>query len=132
MVLGDRFRRSLAVPETLCIVAGYSFGDQDINELLFNAARLHRASEVLTLCYTDIPEEAIKEAKSIPNLTLLSPSVAVISGVEGPWEDLEGASPYWSDGAFPLGDFRNLADFFLLNAKQVADLSILEEPGAEQ
>ena len=127
VVLGDRFRRALALPETLCVVTGYSFGDQDINELLFNAARLHRASEILALCHSDIPEEVSKEAKNIPNLTVLSPCSAVIGGVESTWESPEVKSPFWLDDVFTLGDFRSLAGFLLLNAKQLAEASLLEE-----
>ena len=34
MVLQDRLRRALAQPETLTLVAGYSFGDEHLNEML--------------------------------------------------------------------------------------------------
>jgi hypothetical protein len=39
VVLHDRLRRALQQPETLVIIAGYLFSDDDLNELIFDAAR---------------------------------------------------------------------------------------------
>ena len=47
LVLQDRFRRALAQPETLTLVAGYSFSDQHLNEMLlmqWNAVLARRSS----------------------------------------------------------------------------------------
>ena len=37
VVLQDRFRRALQEPETIVIISGYSFGDEHLNELIFDA-----------------------------------------------------------------------------------------------
>ncbi len=118
VVLGDRFRRSLAIPETLCIVSGYSFGDDHINQLLFDAARFHRASEVLALFYSKIPDHVADRARTVPNLTLLGPARAVIGGIDAEWDALPGDTPFWNDGAFTLGDFRALSSFLLFNTRR--------------
>jgi hypothetical protein len=38
VVLQDRFRRAMHQPETLVIISGYSFGDDHLNDLMFDAA----------------------------------------------------------------------------------------------
>ena len=38
VVLQDRLRRSLNEPETLMLISGYSFGDEHLNEMLFDSA----------------------------------------------------------------------------------------------
>jgi hypothetical protein len=38
VVLQDRFRRALHQPETLTLVAGYAFGDDHLNGVIFDAA----------------------------------------------------------------------------------------------
>ena len=55
VVLMDRFRRALVEPETVTITTGFSFSDEHLNEMLFDAAVRHPRSEVLALCYEDIP-----------------------------------------------------------------------------
>src|SRR5438445_3684758 len=52
VVLQDRLRRALHQPETLLIVAGYSFGDAHLNELLFDAATRRERSEFVAFCYS--------------------------------------------------------------------------------
>ena len=116
VVLGDRFRRSLSIPETLCIVSGYSFGDEHINEHLFDAARHHPSSEIIVLCFSVIPPNLAERAKSIPNLTILGPSSAVIGTIEGKWEEIPEETPFWKKGKFILGDFRALSKFLLMNS----------------
>ena len=50
MVLQDRLRRALAQPETLTLVAGYSFSDEHLNEVLFDAALRRPRSEIIVFC----------------------------------------------------------------------------------
>jgi len=130
VVLADRLRRSLAIPETLCIVSGYSFGDEHINELLYDAARFHRASEVLALCYSDIPSDVAERAKGIANLTLLGPAGAVIGAVVADWQEHPEVTPFWKDGGFTLGDFKALSDFLLFDARQRTEPGTSEDMGA--
>src|ERR1700683_544132 len=55
VVLQDRLRRALHQPETLVIVSGYSFGDDHLNEMLFDAAARRERSEIVAFCYSGIP-----------------------------------------------------------------------------
>jgi hypothetical protein len=65
VVLMDRFRRALSAPETITLVAGYSFGDQHINEMLFEAARAHPRSETVVFCVDAAPAAVTDVAGSI-------------------------------------------------------------------
>ena len=56
LVLQDRFRRALAQSETLTLVTGYSFGDEHLNEMLFDAATRRPRSEIIVFCHLAIPE----------------------------------------------------------------------------
>src|SRR5262249_37300105 len=47
VVLQDRLRRALYQPETLVIISGYSFSDDHLNELLFEAASKRQRSELV-------------------------------------------------------------------------------------
>src|SRR5450759_4332679 len=91
VVLMDRFRRALSEPETVTLVSGYSFGDQHLNETLFDAVRYHPRSEVVALCHAGIPDVLSSTAEEIRNLTVLAPESAIIGGHPGAWGD-EGAS----------------------------------------
>lgn len=117
VVLADRLRRALAVPKTVCIVCGYSFGDDHINEVLFDGARLHPSSEVIVLCFKDIPEQVRAQAATVPNLTVYSPERAIVGGLEGPWQAVSTESPFWEAG-FSLGDFGAFARFMMRNTRQ--------------
>ena len=47
VALMDRFRRALVEPETITLICGYSFGDEHLNEMIFDAAHRHPRSEVV-------------------------------------------------------------------------------------
>lgn len=115
VVLADRLRRSLSVPETLCVTIGYRFGDQHINELLFDAATLYPSSEVIALFRDAAPAEVEAKATSIPNLSVLAASGATIGGRQGEWEAPQSDGPFWASGKFALGEFGMLARFLLLS-----------------
>jgi hypothetical protein len=121
VVLGDRLRRALAIPETTCVVSGYSFGDQHINDLLYDAAQFYPASEIVALCYSDIPDQLAERAKSLPNLTVCSPSKAIIGAEESTWQKNADETPFWKDDAFTLGEFGALTQFLLINTKPGAE-----------
>jgi hypothetical protein len=117
VVLMDRFRRALAVPETLTLVAGYSFGDQDLNEMLFDAARAHPRSETVVFCFNDISSVVGDEAVSTRNISVLGKSEAIIGGQRLKWARTEELPGVWNGGAFQLGDFKHLARFLATKAR---------------
>jgi hypothetical protein len=110
VVLQDRFRRSLNTPESLLLITGYSFGDQHLNELIFDAAERHERTEVIAFLFDGITNELVERAELLPNLQLIGPREAVIGGVRGAWKQKEPCK-YWVDEKFELVDFSRLADF---------------------
>ncbi len=72
MVLQDRFRRALHQPETLMLISGYSFGDDHLNEMLFDAVRRRPRSELVAFCFGEIPEILITHATVTPNLQVVA------------------------------------------------------------
>ena len=86
LVLQDRLRRALAQPETLTLVAGYSFGDEHLNEIIFEAAQRRRRSETIVFCYSPIPEVVRERAVQTPNLQAVTSSEAILGGTCASWE----------------------------------------------
>ena len=111
MMLQDRLRRALAQPETLTLVAGYSFGDAHLNEVLFDAAARRPRSEITVFCHSQIPEVLQNRAQMTPNLQAVTDAEAILGGRlrnwESPAENLVSAD-FWNNGKFTLGDFRCL------------------------
>ena len=83
VVLQDRFRRALREPETVVLIAGYSWGDQHLNEMLFDAATKRPRSEFVAFCYSSIPEKLASHAATTPNLQAVAGDEAVLGGVRG-------------------------------------------------
>ena len=108
LVLHDRFRRAIHQAETLVLIAGYSFSDDHLNELIFDAATRRERSEFVAFLYSDIPESLAKRAEITPNLQIVSSREAIIGGTRAKWKEPEGAlTNVWSDGRFLLPDFKS-------------------------
>lgn len=120
VVLQDRFRRSLNIPETLMLVSGYAFGDQHLNELIFDAIERHERTEVIAFLYDGITEPLAERAASLSNLQLIGPKEAIIGGVRGAWKTKEPCK-YWVDEKLALVDFSLLADFLSTNSSSSDD-----------
>ena len=119
LVLQDRFRRALAQPETLTLVSGYSFGDDHLNEMLFEAAERRPRSEIIVFSYSEIPCAVLRQAATTPNLQAVTRDKAVLGGRVGTWEQPPEDAPnvdFWSDGNFTLGDFNCLSAHLALSA----------------
>jgi hypothetical protein len=122
VVLQDRLRRALQQPETLLIVAGYSFGDSHLNELIFDAAARRERSEFIVFCFSDIPDVLVARAGTTPNLQVIGGHEAILGGVRAEWERPDDAYPdLWSDEQLALRDFRNLAAFLARSASREPD-----------
>ena len=81
----DRLRRALNEPETLMLLSGYAFGDEHLNELIFDAARRRPRSEFIAFCYSTIPETLAATAAVTPNLQVVSPTEAILGGLRAGW-----------------------------------------------
>lgn len=110
VVLQDRFRRALNEPESLTIVSGYSFSDDHLNELIFEAAGRRERSEIIAFCYGELPEAAVERASSTPNLQLIGGRESVLSGIRDEWLVPDDPWPdFWKEDGFSLPDFRYLS-----------------------
>ncbi|GAA0994005.1 SIR2 family protein [Subtercola frigoramans] len=85
----DRLRDVLDKREDGVLVsAGYSFGDQHINEIVFEALRNNPRLHLFALCFDDVsPESALyATAKSSSNVLVFGPTMAIIGGRTGSWK----------------------------------------------
>ena len=86
VVLQDRFRRALNQPETLVLISGYSFGDDHLNEMIFDAARRRQRSEFSVFCFDEIPDSLAEIAEMTPNLQAVGCKEAILGGIRGKWK----------------------------------------------
>jgi hypothetical protein len=130
----DHLGRLLDHPTgALLVVIGYSFGDQHINEIVFDALDNRDGAHVFAFQFDELPENhpLIARAKALPNLLVFGPDTAVLGGVRRPWRLNEAvedrtaelldipfdsnAAPeseqVASEGRFRLGDFNYFAEF---------------------
>lgn len=125
VVLQDRLRRALHQPETLMLVAGYSFGDAHLNEMLFDAATRRERSEFVVFCHSDIPHELADSAPRMPNVQVVGGHEAILGGLRGDWKAPEDAVPnLWEGEHLALTDFVHLAAYLARNsARETEPLS---------
>ena len=91
IVLQDRMRRALHQPETLVLITGYSFGDDHLNEHIFDAATRRERSEFIAFCYADIPDALAERALMTPNLQVVTGREGILGGVRANWKKPEDA-----------------------------------------
>jgi len=123
VVLQDRLRRALEHPETLTLITGYSFGDQHLNELIFEAARRRPRSEFIAFCYSTMPDDLVALATTAPNVQVVTPNEAFLGGLRNAWESADAPpADVWADDAFLLGDFSCLGRFLARSSPPQAEL----------
>lgn len=116
----DRLRNYLKDGEMFFIISGYSFADDHINEVIFNALKQNNRLNAICFLFDDGSLQKIKPyAERILNLTLYGPKSAVIGGMFKEWNaDKDLIATYWnergSDGKVcTLGDFNILVNYLL-------------------
>jgi hypothetical protein len=126
----DRLTRVLERDDAILFVCGYSFSDDHINAIIFDALEAKRRPHVIALQYTDPDQGSVLADRSARflNLMTLGPRTAHIGGSRGEWrlEEVRGApqiaqafqldAPDEGDqpsgaGTFMLGDFARFAEF---------------------
>lgn len=123
VVLQDRLRRALHQPESLVLITGYSFGDQHLNEILFEAARRRPRSEFIAFCFGVIPDEVAEFAVTTPNFQVVAPTEAILGGLRNNWDEPSTApDDTWAKGTFQLGDFANLTRFLARSSPPQGEL----------
>jgi len=113
----DRLKNSLVESDGLFIFCGYSFGDEHINEIIFNGLKFNKRLHVIIFLYDEEPINKIKtEADLLLNMTILSPTKLISNGVMKEVELKDNYSNiYWDDAhkRVTLGDFSNLVNFLV-------------------
>jgi len=114
----DRMKEFLLGGEGIFIISGYSFSDDHINEILFNCLNQNNRLHILAFFFEDKPlDKIISEGKNFPNLTMIGPTKASISGLGGEWSYTKGnelVDPFWNSDKLKLGDFRELVKYLIL------------------
>lgn len=130
VVLQDRLRRALAEPETLMLISGYSWSDDHLNELFFDAATQRPRSEIIAFCFDNIPEPLARAAAATPNLQIVTKSEAIIGGIRESWKTPADGLPedLWQHGGVQLGDFGSLASFLARGTSPIQPLPAETEP----
>lgn len=112
LVLQDRFGRALHQSETLVLISGFNFGDDHLNEMIFDAAGRRERSEFVVFRYGAIPDELAERAKAAPNMQVVSQTEAILCGERGPWKPPDAdIQNVWEDGKFVMPDFAHLAAY---------------------
>lgn len=98
----DRLSRFLEQDDALLIVAGFNFGDEHINNLVFGALENRPRTHVYALQFDERPEdcELVKRAYQRRNMIMIGPNTGIIGGRRAAWAPVE--SPSFMDGAFEL------------------------------
>lgn len=111
LLMIDRLREFLRRPGALMITCGFSFGDQHLNEVVFQSLRSNPSAAVFGLLFGDLaryePLALGSAAGNLPsNLMLLAADGAIIKRRREEWaptDDPAGGAP--KPRTFPLGDF---------------------------
>jgi hypothetical protein len=122
VVLHDRLRRAFYQAETLVVVAGYSFSDSHLNEVIFDAASSRQRSEFIVFCYGDIPDLLAQRAAITPNLQVATAKEAILGGVRAAWKAPATPIPnIWDNDNLLLHEFSGLAKYLARSAIREAD-----------
>jgi len=132
----DRLKNYLLNGELLFLVVGYSFSDQHINEIIFNALRQNKRLFCIVFCFQDAEVERLhKLASSYLNLNAFGPTKAVVNGSLSEWEfdvSVVGATEKWElyfdDAAkkLKLGDFNELVKFLIASSGKIDPAVVLK------
>lgn len=122
----DRLRKFLRDGESLMIITGYSFGDEHLNEVIFQGLRSNPRLSITALVYGDekdrkrfLPQRIIDFAAEYKNLSVYGPDKACIGGIVIPWGEPGRKRketeiwPFWDEKekSFTLGDFNCFVSF---------------------
>jgi hypothetical protein len=94
------------------LVSGFSFTDDHLNEMLFDAAMRRERSEFVVFSHGEISDDLAERAARTPNIQVVGRTEAVLGGVRGNWsvpdDDIQDL---WEDGKLALPDFGHLASY---------------------
>lgn len=126
----DRMSNYLREGEGIFIISGYSFGDYHINEIVYNALRYNNRLHVVVFLYSSTGcEHIIDRAKQYLNMSVFTPTEAVIGGTQGIWRlgtnDGQTIKLFWDEdkNELILGQFSCLVDFLADMSGQNASIN---------
>lgn len=98
----DRLSRFLEQDDALLIVAGFGFGDEHINNLIFGVLENRPRTHVYALQFEELPEDndLIKRAYQRSNMIVIGPDTGIIGARRAAWAPVE--SPAFMEVAFEL------------------------------
>ncbi|WP_373089112.1 SIR2 family protein [Sneathiella sp.] len=84
----DRFTKTLERDDSILIVCGYSFSDEHINAIIFDALEAKPRPNVIAIQYDDPTEGSAlaNRAARYLNLMVLGPTVSYLGGKRGTWK----------------------------------------------
>jgi len=87
LALLDRLSRFLTQENAVLVTCGYSFGDQHINSVLFDALDNHPRTHIFGLRYAEPgeEEELVRRALARPNFLIYGPATAVVDRRRDVW-----------------------------------------------
>ncbi|MCX6168697.1 MAG: SIR2 family protein [Ignavibacteriales bacterium] len=116
----DRLKEFLLSGEGIFIISGYSFSDDHINEVIFNSLNQNNRLHIISFFYENKPmEKIVAEGKNFPNLTMIGPTKASVSGLYGNWVYSKGGEildTFWDKDKLKLGDFKELVKFLIVTS----------------
>lgn len=106
----DRLSRFLEQDDALLVIAGFSFGDEHINNLIFGALENRPRTHVYALQFEEPPDKAdlAKRAAQRPNLIVVGPETGIIGGRRAAWAPVE--SPAFMASVFELTERKPAGD----------------------
>lgn len=98
----DRLNRFLEQDDALLVIAGFSFGDEHINNLIFGALENRPRTHVYALQFHEPADEAelAKRAIQRPNMIVVGPETGIIGGRHAAWAPVE--SPVFMSTVYEL------------------------------
>lgn len=125
----DRLSRFLEQDDALLIVAGFSFADEHINNLIFGALQNRPRTHVYALQFEELPERSdlAERARQQPNMIVVGPQFGIIGGRRAVWaptdnlafmddvfvlkEEAQAGGENVKTGYMKIGDFTCFCDF---------------------
>lgn len=121
----DRLREFMSRGEVLVIICGYSFQDEHINEIIFEALRANKRLAITALMYGDasagskvrkLTKSLVVKAANHPNFTIIGPDCGKLGSTVADWE-FDNVDPHVFDALnrqCDLGDFNAFVNYLSL------------------
>lgn len=87
VAFSDRLTRFLELDDALLVVCGFGFGDQHINDLIFEALENRPRTHVYALQYVDPDQDSdlVRRSYHLHNMIVVGPDAGIIGGRHAKW-----------------------------------------------